>query len=117
MIKCLALIKRKEGISHEAFMNYYENNHAPLARKFMPTALHYERRFLQPDTLGWVEGEAKEMYDCITELWFEDATAMNAALTHLAKPEVAAIIVEDEARFVDRRKIRFFVIERECRSE
>lgn len=117
MIKCIALIRRRAGLSHAAFRDYYENHHAPLAAPYLAAALRYERRYLEPDMLAHGTGAtaaASGKFDCITELWFADRDTMNRTLAALATPAVAAVIVPDEERFVDRASIRFFVVEEEC---
>lgn len=117
MIKCVALIKRRAGLSHREFVDYYENHHALLALKFLEPVLHYQRRYLEPGSLdhqGETAGGA--VYDCMTELWFSDRTAMMSTLGCLADPAVAEVIVADEEKFIDRASIRFFVIEEETQS-
>jgi len=36
MVKTIALIKRKPGLSREEFIRHYEEVHAPLALKHVP---------------------------------------------------------------------------------
>jgi len=43
MIKVMAFIKRKPGISHEEFVQHYEEVHAPLAVKHLTTISRYVR--------------------------------------------------------------------------
>ncbi len=116
MIKCIGLIKRRPGLTHAQFADYYENHHAPLARPYLAAARRYARRYLETGKLDH-QGDAAlpgaEEYDCLTELWFDDRPTMEATLAHLATPEVAAVIVPDEERFIDRTALRFFIIENE----
>lgn len=120
MIKCIALIKRRAGLTHQEFMDYYENRHAPLARRYLSAAVHYERRYLEPDTLGYQAesgvATGMEYFDCMTELWFDDRDTMNRTLAGLADPAVSEMIIADEERFIDRAAIRFFVVEGERTS-
>ena len=120
MIKCIALIKRRAGISHQEFADYYEHHHAPMARKYLSAALHYQRRYLEPDSLEY-QAEAgaatgTENFDCLTELWFEDRATMEATLAGLAEPGVLGVIGARGGRLIDRGTIRFFVIENESLS-
>ena len=105
MVKMILLLKRREGMSVEDFQAYYETRHALLGRKLLHNALRYERRYLQAlgDGLG-------ETYDCITEVWFADQAALEAALARAAEPENAALLAEDESKLFDRSKIRFYVV-------
>ena len=45
MIKALAFIYKKKGLSDDDFKNYYEKNHAPLATSLL-TFEGYERNFV-----------------------------------------------------------------------
>ena len=45
MIKALAFIHKKKGLSDGDFKNYYEKNHAPLATSLL-TFEGYERNFV-----------------------------------------------------------------------
>lgn len=120
MIKCIALIKRRPGISHQDFVEYYERHHAPLAYTYLSSALYYARRYFEPSGLAHLSSQegsgAADDFDCQTEIWFEDRAAMVSALSCLADREVADIIGADEERFIDRTSIRFFIVEQECKT-
>ncbi|MFD2578438.1 EthD domain-containing protein [Novosphingobium colocasiae] len=61
-------------------------------------------------------GEAAEPeHDVVTELWFADRAAYDAAMANLSRPEVVAEIVEDEETIFDRSKHRVFMVD-ECDS-
>ena len=47
----------------------------------------------------------------ITEIWFADRAAYEAAMARHAQPEVAAAIAADEENFLDRSKTRMFVVD------
>jgi hypothetical protein len=117
MVKLILLLKRRAGMSFDDFVDYYETTHCVLGRKLLPTALHYERRYLR--SLGGVMENSgpDDTYDCITEVWFADRAALDAALAHAAEPGNAALLAADEAKLFDRSKIRFYVVENECRTE
>ena len=118
MIKFVCLLKRKKGLSFEQFKHYYENNHAPLAFSYLTKALHYQRRYLQSSMPGYLEseGELSGMYDCFTEVWFENRADMDENLSVLAHPDTAAVVIADEEKFLDRSQLRFFIVEDECKS-
>lgn len=108
MIKAFILLKRKEGMTVEDFRNYYETTHAELGKRMLPTVKKYVRHYLNP--VG-DEGTEDMPLDVITELWFEDQTAFDAALAHISEPENARIIGEDEENLFDRSAIRFCTVE------
>ena len=39
MIKTIALLKRKPGMTHEQFVDCYENRHAPFIRAMLPETI------------------------------------------------------------------------------
>ena len=46
--KILLFMKRRPGMTFEAFQDYYENQHAPLCVKYASGISRYVRRFLTP---------------------------------------------------------------------
>jgi hypothetical protein len=115
MVKIIALLKRRPGLSLDDFINYYETRHAPLALSHMTSAIRYFRRYLRPlrqpagdpNKTQWVEPP----FDAITELWVEDQEAAERTLTAMAQPDVAAQIAADEERLFDRSKIQVFLVD------
>lgn len=114
MIKLVFLLKRRAGMSFDDFKKYYETRHAVLGRKFLPTAVRYQRRFLQAYGAPAGYENPDDGYDCITEMWFTDRAALDAAMAGASTPDVAAILAEDEEKLFDRNKIRFYLVEEEC---
>ena len=109
MPKAVFLIKRKPGLSPEEFRNHYENVHIPLAMKYIGhLLLDYRRNYPQAlvvDPAGAaLQGEATRAYcdyDCITEMWVEKEQDLAEMAAIFGSPEVAPILAEDEARFLD----------------
>jgi uncharacterized protein (TIGR02118 family) len=112
--KILLFMKRRPGMTLEAFQDYYETRHAPLAMKYSQGVSRYIRRYLtghpNPET-----GETGELpYDVITELWFEDEAVFNGTVQYLSTSIMPDDIVEDERNLFDRPKLRMAtVVERE----
>lgn len=50
-------------------------------------------------------------FDCITTIEFPDRAAMEALMQRMADPDVQRVIIEDEARFIDRSSIVIHVCE------
>jgi uncharacterized protein (TIGR02118 family) len=71
MYKHAALLVRKEGMSHEAFVDHWQNEHVPIASE-IPGVVRYS-------TVLPVDPEAAE-FDGIAELYFEDLDALRASL-------------------------------------
>ncbi len=71
LYKHSAFLVRKEGMSHEAFLDHWATEHVPIARE-IPGVVRYAR--VVP-----TEPEAAE-FDGIAELYFEELDALRAAL-------------------------------------
>jgi len=114
--KILLFMKRRPGMTFEAFQDYYENRHAPLCEKYASGISRYVRRFLTPHP-NPETGETGELeFDVITELWFDDETIFRRTVEYLATSIMPDEVVEDEKRLFDRAKTRMAtVIERESR--
>ena len=71
MYKHVALLVRQEGMTHEEFVDYWQNNHTPIARD-IEGVVRYQ-------TVLPTDPENAE-FDGIAELYFEDLDALHAAL-------------------------------------
>ena len=104
MIKSLSLLTRKDGLTHEQFVDHWLNVHAPLAhavpglRRYVQSHIMEERK--RPD----IPSTEVEI-DGIAELWYDDREAMARAN---ASPEAKALHA-DGALFIGR--IKSYVIE------
>ena len=113
MIKMVGLLKRRPGMSVDAFRAYYESTHRRIGEKVLAGyATRYVRRYLNPsrDSGAATFGEEGD-FDVILEVWYPDEAAAAAALEHQSLPDVAREILDDEMRLFDREKNRFFVLE------
>lgn len=111
MIKSIALLRRRADLSREAFIAYYEQQHAPLILSLMPGIVDYRRNFATFDGAFVNDGAAPFDFDVVTELWFADQAAYDAAIAAATAPDVAARIAADEENFLDRAGTRMFVVE------
>lgn len=111
MFKVVMLMKRRPGMTPEAFKDYYETTHARIGERVLPTAERYFRRFLTP--LGPpAEGPVLEpVADVITEIWFKDRATYEATMLKLAEPATVAEIVADERNLFDRTSIRIYAVD------
>ena len=102
MIRLIMTMRKKPGLSTEEFRDYYETHHRLLGEKHLRGFVEcYMRRYLEARPAR--EGcEGEPIYDVLTEIWFRDQATHDACMAHLAKPEIAREIAEDEARLFDR---------------
>ena len=108
MYKTITLLKRRDGMSLDDFIAYYEAHHRLIGEKYLRgRAERYFRRYLRPRDDSGVPTD----YDVVTEVWFADRAAFDATLAVLMQPDAAAEIAADEERLFDRSKIRMFAVE------
>ncbi|MDR3530602.1 MAG: EthD family reductase [Rhodopila sp.] len=104
MIKVLALLTRKEGITHEEFVRHWFDIHGPLAH-----AVPGIRRYVQSHITGTRTRpdipETDVEADGIAELWYDNLESFQRAA---ATPEMKAL-TDDGALFIGR--IKTYVIE------
>ena len=114
--KILLFMKRRPGMSVDAFRDYYENQHAPLCERYTKGVQRYIRRYLDaqdhPET-----GPGGELpFDVITELWFTDEEVYKGTLEYLRTTTMPDEIVADELKLFDRTSFKIAtVVERESR--
>ena len=105
MVKVMALVRRKPGLSPEEFLNHYEEVHAPLALKHFPTF----KRYVRNHVITPPDAEEPE-FNCITEIWFADMEGFNA-MGHFWASDAGKVIRDDEDRFIDGRKSLLFLVD------
>ena len=111
MIKLIALLKRRAGMSRGDFIDYYQTRHAPLIRRLTPTIAKYRRNFLVWEGAFPAADGSETNFDCVTEIWFASAADHQEALAIWGDPAVAAQIAADEDNVFDRGATRMFVVE------
>lgn len=117
MFKMIGLLKRKPGLTHQEFKQYYESHHRVIGEKYLTgRAVKYMRRYLTgfPDI---ITGKIPEQpYDVVLEIWYPDKATFEKTSVELAAPEVATEIAADEDKLFDRNKNAFFYVD-ESESE
>jgi len=102
LVKAITYIKRKPGLSVEAFQEYWRTRHAEVVVK-MPGILGYVQSHARPS--GYAKGELP--YDGIAEMWFDDTGAMKG----LRGDPAYAAVQADEANFIDRASMGLLITE------
>ena len=113
MVKVIAMLKRKPGISLEEFRKHYEEVHAPLALNLVSTIRKYVRNYIK--TVAFPQNAGELQIDCITEVWFENMEGFQAMMD-LASSDGGQAIREDEEKFLDRANAVYLLVE-EVESE
>jgi hypothetical protein len=108
MVKMVFMLKRRPGMSRADFIQYYESHHARLGEKYVPNAVRYVRRFLDPVAGPW--SKPADEFDVMTELWFANKQEADRAMAHLSEPKIHDEIAVDEERLFDRSRTQVYLI-------
>jgi len=110
MIKLVFTLRRREGMSREEFQRYWREQHAPLVKSHAE-ALRV-RRYVQTharetgldELISASRGSEPGFYDGVAELWWDSIEDLLAAYSTDAGQAAGAALLEDEQRFIDRRR-------------
>lgn len=106
MVKFSIFLAKRANMSHEDFVYYHKNNHAPLFTSLAEVQQHV-RKYIQCHTLPVsLPGLPTLTYDGITELWFDDAEAIAKVFT---AESYMQLIRPDEEKFLDLEKCNFLI--------
>jgi len=106
MIKLTFCLVRLPSLTREAFQNYWYGTHAPLVAS-VAEALQI-RRYVQTHSLPAeasagirASRDAPQEFDGVAELWFDSFEAMAENGRRPEAQAAAALLLEDEKRFID----------------
>ena len=104
MVKFTILLRRKPSMTHDAFVAYHRERHAPLFCA-LPAVRERVRRYVQSHTVPEsIPGLPPVTFDGITELWFDDVAGLEAVF---ASQSYLETIRPDEAKFLDLHSCEF----------
>lgn len=102
MVKMVVLLVRKESLSYEEFLTYWEEEHAPLVEDLPGVQRYITSHPTDPE---------KSAYDGIAEVYFEDMETLGAAF----ESEAGEAIQADAAEFADQEAGEILYMEEEER--
>ncbi|RSM76968.1 EthD family reductase [Kibdelosporangium aridum] len=100
MLKVLAFLARKPGLTMDEFVDYYENHHVPLIVSQGHGLLGYKRNYIRDGADG---------VDVVSEFYFANEGSYRSWAAAMYSPETG--VADDEANFLDRSKTRSYVVE------
>jgi uncharacterized protein (TIGR02118 family) len=107
-IKVTVLAKRKQGMSMEAFKEYYETKHAKLAMTFTPLVRRYTRTYLT-QVQSEMSASGESPFDVITQAYFDSQEDYEKnGESFLGSPEIVETVSKDELNLFDRSTIWWF---------
>ncbi len=103
MFRTVHLMKRRHGMTPEAFRAYYETRHAVLGKAAADGyALSYERFYLHPLN----DGDPEPIYDVVMMLCFPDRATFETCTGRVANdPEQSEMFYQDELQLFDRDSV------------
>lgn len=106
MIKLCVLCPRRPDLTLEQFEYHWKNVHGPLFSS-QPEVRQYVKKYIQVHSTGkHLEGEfpGVSSYDGIAEIWFD---TMDDIPKVFSSENFKTTIAQDEAKFIDRDKIKW----------
>jgi hypothetical protein len=109
MFRTIHLMKRRPGMTVEAFRDYYETRHAMLGKAAADGhAIGYQRHYLDP--MG--PGDPPPVYDVMMQLCFPDRATFERCTGAVASdPARRDAFIEDELKLFDRDSVATFAAE------
>lgn len=116
-VKMVVKVWKKAGLSSEQFSQRWRVDHGDLVRSLAGPMgfVRYVQNHRQDDGFdfaamrGWQPAP-----DGVSEIWWESAAAMTAALSSPEGQKASAILASDEAEFVDGSRITAFLAKEVC---
>jgi uncharacterized protein (TIGR02118 family) len=116
MIKLVYCLRKRADVPAAEFHRYWLENHGPLVRGFAQAI--GARKYIQSHTvlpaLNAALAASRDLapaYDGITEVWWDDAAALEAGMGTAEGQEAHRRLKEDEAKFIDFSQSRVFMTE------
>src|SRR5690554_3959140 len=112
MIKLIALLKRRHGMTIEEFRDYYASTHSKFADALKGgKAERYVRRYFKPIPHAMLSEEDESEFDAMNEMWFKDEEQFRNAMEIFSEPSIGKAIKDDEYNLFDVPKIRHYLVE------
>lgn len=101
MIKVIALLKRKPGVTPEQFSDQYFNRHAALFRRVTPQdVLAGIPHYVQNHAITLGDGRSEPPYDCVMEMGFVDLASKDRWRAFYESP-AGKVLRDDEELFME----------------
>ncbi|QQN73423.1 EthD domain-containing protein [Croceicoccus sp. YJ47] len=107
-ITLMSIFRRRAGMSHAAFVDYYETVHRLIGEEVLAGyATRYVRRFTTP-----LDGEERgDEVDVVLEIDFPTQERMDAFFASVQDPKIAAMIADDEKNLFDSPTMRSYLLD------
>ena len=116
MIKLSFSVRRLDSVPEDEFHRYWRDEHGPLVRSVKDDIGVV--RYVQSHTINTPINEvirqsrgALEPFDGVAELWWDSLESFIGGSSSEAGRRAAALLLEDEKRFIDLERSSLFVTE------
>lgn len=114
MIKLVYCVRRRADVTPEKFYGYWLNQHGPKVAGVAVAirAVKYIQSHTCAPELNQLLLESRGLapaYDGITEVWWESADILKAALLTNEGRDAMQMLIEDESTFIDFAQSRVFM--------
>lgn len=110
MFKVLSYLVKRDGMTVDEFVEYYEKRHVPLILSLAPDPIVYKRHYLQRGDAVNV-GERTIDFDVVTEIAFSDRAAFEVWSRAVGTGDNGDRVAADEAWFLNRSHTRACVVQ------
>jgi len=116
VIKLVYCVTRKHGVSAAAFYSYWLERHGPkmIERQAALQAVKYSQSHTVEPELNHLLQQSRgleEPYDGITEIWWDSADVVRAAMQSPEGLKATQELLDDESTFIDFARSRLFFTE------
>lgn len=116
MIKLVYCITRKQDVAPEVFYSYWLQHHAPKVaerQKALRAIKYVQSHAVEPELNNLLQQSRglEPPYHGITEVWWESADDLRAALNTADGAKAMQELLEDESTFIDFAQSRVFITE------
>ena len=105
MFTVFGFVTKRDDLTSDEFVDYYENHHVPLILSLAPAPVVYKRHYVcHGDDLNIADSSFD--FDAMTEMQFPSRAEFAAWITAVTSGSAGERVAADEARFVERSKTR-----------
>ena len=110
MLKAFYFLSKRNGMSREGYIDYYENSHQHLMMNNLPNPADFRRHFFRwPEISEGTQGA--ERPDSLTAITYKDMEDVNRSREIYHSADFNPIIVADELRFIDRDRTKLVLVQ------
>jgi uncharacterized protein (TIGR02118 family) len=110
-VKILELMRRKDALTHEEFMQHWEEKHGPLVARVVPGITRYVQNHLIS-----LDGGEEPPFDGVAEVWYDEQTSWQTLMDFYLS-DAGKVLRDDEEKFMDYNKSIALAVEEKVIKE